>query len=321
MNNKYLELKKKISEYGTIIIHRHSRPDGDAIGSQIGLKEAIKATYPYKKVYVVGDTTEKFMFLGEMDNISDDVYNQALAIVVDSGDEYLISDDRYKLARCIIKIDHHIAKAKWDCAALEIVESDEVSCASMIADIIFKLSFKLTDLGAKALFTGIVTDSGRFRYEGTNDKVFEIVAKLVKYNFNLDDVYSKIYVEDLEVVKLRASLTSKFVLSEGGVAYLMNTQEDIKNYKTDVFTISRGMVGIMSGIKGINVWANFTEDENGKVIAELRCTSKYNVNAIAVKWGGGGHKQASGATIANFEAAKAMIKDLEALLKENNDGN
>ena len=150
---------------------------------------------------------------------------------------------------------------------------------------------------------------------------FEIVAKLVKYNFNLDDVYSKIYVEDLEVVKLRANLTSKFVLSEGGVAYLMNTQEDIKNYKTDVFTISRGMVGIMSGIKGINVWANFTEDENGKVIAELRCTSKYNVNPIAVKWGGGGHKQASGATIANFEAAKAMIKDLEALLKENNDGN
>ena len=81
------------------------------------------------------------------------------------------------------------------------------------------------------------------------------------------------------------------------------------------------MVGIMSGIRGINIWANFTEDENGKVIAELRCTSKYNVNPVAVKWGGGGHKQASGATIANFEAAKAMIKDLEALLKENNDGN
>ncbi len=321
MENKYLELKKKINEYGTIIIHRHSRPDGDAIGSQIGLKEAIKATYPFKTVYAVGDSTEKFKFLGEMDEIEDDVYKQALAIVVDSGDEYLISDDRYKKARSIIKIDHHIAKSKWDCACLEIVKADEVSCASIITDIIFQLSYRLSDLGAKALFTGIVTDSGRFRYEGTNSKIFEMVSKLVKYNFNLEDIYSNIYIEDLEIVKLRACLTSKFKISDGGVAYLINTQEDIKAYNTDVFTISRGMIGIMSGIRGIDIWANFTEDENGKVIAELRCNSKYNVNAVAVKWGGGGHKQASGATIANFEAAYLMIKDLENLLKENNNGN
>ena len=316
MEKKYLELIKKIKEYGTIIIHRHARPDGDAIGSQIGLKEAIKATYPYKNVYVVGDMIEKFKFLGEMDNVSDDTYKQALAIVLDSGDEYLVSDERFKTARSIIKIDHHIAKGKWDKACLEIVEQDEVSCASILTKIVFETNMKISDLGAKALFTGIVTDSGRFRYEGTTSKTFELVSKLVKYNFDMDDIYSNIYIEDMNVVKLRAALTLKFKISEKGVAYLMNTQEDIKNYNTDFFTISRGMVGIMSGIRGINIWANFTEDENKKVIMELR-SNKLNINPIAVKWGGGGHKQASGATINSFDDAYLVIKDLEKLLEEN----
>ena len=316
MDKRYIELNNKIKEYGTIIIHRHSRPDGDAIGSQIGLKEALIATYPYKKVYAVGDINEKFRFLGEMDEIKDDVYKQALVIVLDSGDEFLISDERYKTARYIIKIDHHIAKSKWENSNLEIVDANEVSCASIIASIIFSLHYKLSALGAKALFMGIVTDSGRFRYDGTSHKTFEIVSKLLKYNFSMDEVYSNIYLEDINVVKLRASLTMKFKISEGGVAYLMNTYEDVKSYNTDIFTISRGMVGVMSGIKGINAWANFTEDENGKIITELRCTNKYNVNPVAVKWGGGGHKQASGTTLDSFDDAYKVIRDLEEVIKE-----
>ena len=75
----YKSFIRKINEYGTIIIHRHGRPDGDAMGSQIGLKEAILATYPYKKVYIVGDVNPKFSFLGDVDNIPDEIYKNALA--------------------------------------------------------------------------------------------------------------------------------------------------------------------------------------------------------------------------------------------------
>ena len=317
MIKSFYEFNNKVKEYGTIIIHRHSRPDGDAIGSQIGLKEAILATFPYKKVYVVGDYNDKFRFLGDMDEIENDVYKQALAIVLDSGDEFLVSDQRYKNARYIIKIDHHIAKTKWENTGLEIVDADDVSCAGMIANIVFSLKWKLSDLGAKALFTGLVTDSGRFRYDGTTSKTFLLASHLVKYNFNVDEIYNNIYVEDYEIVKLRAKLSLKFKISEGGVAYLMNTQKEVNEYGVDIFTISRGMVGVMSGIRGIDVWANFTEDENGKVITELRCVSKYNINPIAVKWGGGGHKQASGTTLSSFDDAYLVIKDLEELIKEN----
>lgn len=309
----YKKVLTKIKEYGTIIIHRHGRPDGDAMGSQIGLKESLLATFPYKKVYAVGDVNERFAFLGEMDDISDDVYHNALVIVLDCSDATMINDERYLLGRYIIKIDHHIAKGNY--GNLNIVETSEVSCASLVAKIIFENNLKLTDKGAMALFTGIVTDSGRFRYDSVSSETFLTAAKLMKYNFEINNIYNKLYIEELKIVKLRAYLTTKFLLTNKNVAYLINTQQDIKEYDVDVFTISRGMVNIMAGIKGIDIWVNFTEDINGKIIVEIR-SSKYNVNPIATKYGGGGHKLASGATVENMDVAYQLLEDLNQLVEE-----
>lgn len=309
----YKQFLNKIKEYGTIIIHRHGRPDGDALGSQIGLKEAILTTYPYKKVYAVGDMNEKIKFIGDVDIISDDIYKNALVIVLDCSDTNMINDERYKLGRYIIKVDHHISNCNY--GNLNIVETSEISCASLLAKIIFNCNMKLSDFGARALFTGIVTDSGRFRYNGVTSDTFAIASKLLKYNFDFNEIYSNLYIEELDIVKLRASLVLSFKTSSKGVAYLINTQEDIKKYNTDIFTISRGMVNVMSGIKGIDIWANFTEDDNHKIICEFRST-KYNVNQVAVKYGGGGHKFASGATIENCDMINNVINDLEKLLEE-----
>lgn len=308
----YKQFLKKIKEYGTIIIHRHGRPDGDAIGSQIGLKEAILATFPYKKVYAVGDVNPKVSFVGDVDEIEDSVYNNALVIVLDSSDTNMINDERYKLGRYIIKVDHHISNVNY--GDMNIVDTSEISCASLLAKIIFSCNMKLTSHGARALFTGIVTDSGRFRYSGVSSETFNMASKLMKYDFDFNEIYNNLYIEDLEVVKLRAEMVSKFKISTKGIAYLVNTQEDVIKYNTDMFTISRGMVNVMAGIKGIDIWANFTEEQNGKVIVELR-SSKYNVNQIAVKYGGGGHKFASGATVEGLHIVDAIIKDLEDIME------
>ncbi len=308
----YKQFLNKIKEYGTIIIHRHGRPDGDAIGSQIGLKEAILATFPYKKVYAVGDVNPKVSFVGDVDEIEDSVYNNALVIVLDSSDTNMINDERYKLGRYIIKVDHHISNVNY--GDMNIVDTSEISCASLLAKIIFSCNMKLTSHGARALFTGIVTDSGRFRYSGVSSETFNIASKLMKYDFDFNEIYNNLYIEDLEVVKLRAEMVSKFKISTKGIAYLVNTQEDVIKYNTDIFTISRGMVNVMAGIKGIDIWANFTEEQNGKVIVELR-SSKYNVNQIAVKYGGGGHKFASGATVEGLHIIDAIIKDLEDIME------
>jgi len=100
------QIYKKITDYDTIIIHRHARPDMDAIGSQYGLYLTIKENFPNKNVYVVGDVND-MCYLATMDDIKDETYQGALAIITDVAVTRMISDSRYLLAKERIIIDHH----------------------------------------------------------------------------------------------------------------------------------------------------------------------------------------------------------------------
>jgi phosphoesterase RecJ-like protein len=295
------------------------KPDGDAIGSQIGFREALRVSYPRKQIYAVGDSSDRYGFIGELDTVADEVYTNALVLVVDTPEETMISDQRYKNGDYIIKIDHHIPRSEFGNS--QIVDPSFESCSGLIADMIFRMGLKLTDHAARALFSGIVTDSGRFRFDSVTSRTFEITAKLLKYNFCINEVYSNLYLEDLKTVTIRAKFILNIKLTQNMVAYMKTTAEDLLKYDTDLYTISRGMVNAMRGIRGIDIWVNFTEDRtNNSVIAEIR-SSKYNINTIAAKYGGGGHQLASGATLKSFEEADMMLKDLDQLIKDEQDGN
>ena len=101
------EILQMIKQYDRIIIHRHMRPDPDALGSQCGLAEILRGSFPEKDVYQVGGPVEGLAFLAEMDEISDDLYNGALVIVTDTANAPRISDDRYRFGDKLIKIDRH----------------------------------------------------------------------------------------------------------------------------------------------------------------------------------------------------------------------
>ena len=302
----------KIKEYDTIIIHRHIKPDGDALGSQIGLKEAILATFPTKCVKVVGDASERYSWIGSMDEVSDELYNGALVIVLDTGAEKLISDERYNKGDFLIKIDHHYPQGEY--GDLAYVETTRESCAGVIAKFLLEKRFKLNDVAASALFTGMVTDSGRFRYSSTNSETYKLASELMKYKIDTEYIYNKIYVDKLANVKLKAKLIDKFVVLDSGVAYLINTKKEIKEYNVPIYDVSRGMVNIMAGIEEICIWANFSEDESGDIYCEFRSNGK-NINVVATKYGGGGHLQASGTTVYSFDTVKEIIKDLERVAR------
>lgn len=307
------EILHQIKNYETIIIHRHTRPDGDALGSQIGLKEIIKQNFK-KDVFVVGDESERLGFIGQMDIVEDEMYDNALVFVLDTADTILISDDRYSKGAYIIKIDHHISRN--DFGNLNYVDTSFESCAGLVAYIAMELGLEINELAAKALFTGIVTDSGRFRYDSTTSRTFSIASRLLECSFNITDVYDNLYIEELDNVRLKAYFMLNFQLTKNNVAYMKNTHADIERFNTNFFTISRGMVNTMAGINGIPIWANFTEDiENNVVVAELR-SNKYNINEVAVKYGGGGHKFASGASLDSWTKVDEMLADLDLLIKE-----
>ena len=251
MKNKIFE---QIKKHKVIIIHRHSRPDGDALGSQIGLKEAIKATFPNKEVYAVGDMSKRYEFMGKMDEVSDEKYKGALAFILDSSEESLVNDNRYKLAETKIKIDHHLFKEKF--ADLELIDTSYESCCGVVANFIFSKKMELTKYGAASLYTGIITDSGRFRYDSTTSRTFNICSKLLDYGIDITEIYNNLYIEDIDIVKLRAQYVMKFKVTDDGVAYIKTTKEEQEELKFDVFTLSRSMVNVMAGVKGIDIWAN-----------------------------------------------------------------
>ncbi len=300
-----------VKAYDRIIIHRHQNPDGDALGSQIGLKHILQDSFPQKQIRMVGDMTPRYAFMEDavMDTVADEDYKDALAIILDTSAKALISDDRYTLAAQTARIDHHIFCETI--AAVEVTDTSYESCCGLIAAFAMECGLTVSPLAAKSLYTGMITDSGRFRYDSTSAQTFRLASFLMEREFDTADIYRNLYADELSFIQLRARFVLKITLTERPVAYIYTTREEAAATEADQFTISRGMVNVMSDIRGVDIWVNFTETENG-VLCEIR-SSKYNINPIAKKYGGGGHAKASGATLTDRAAAMRLLDDLKQL--------
>ena len=307
------QIKNAIERFDRILIHRHSRPDGDAMGSQIGLRELLRHNYPEKKIFAVGDSTGFFGFMegAVMDEVPDTAYEGALAIVLDCGAEHLISDTRWKTAAATARMDHHIFTGQL--AEFEVIDTSFESCCGMVAALAEESGWALTPLAAKSLYTGMVTDSGRFRYDGTTARTFRLAAFLMEQPIDTNELFRQLYADDFESKKRKAQFVLKTRFSPKNVAYIYTTREEFEAMGLDTFTVSRAMVNTMADIRGVDIWVNFTETENG-VLCELR-SSRYNINPIAVKYGGGGHAKASGATVPDRDTAMAMLADLDEMME------
>ena len=308
------KILEAIKAYDTIIIHRHSSPDGDALGSQIGLKNIIKDNFPEKSVYAVGDGAKRYSFMdgSDMDEIEDSVYDGALAVILDCGAAHLISDERWKTAAKTVRIDHHIFCEKI--ADEEVVDTSYESCCGEITEFAVESGLALSPASAKALYTGMVTDSGRFRYDSTNSNTFRLASELMKQKFDTNEVYSQLYADDFFFVKLRAQFVLKIQFTDYKVAYIYTPKAEFDSYGVDAFTISRGMVNTMGDLRGVEIWVNFTEVEEGKILVEIR-SNKYTIQPVAVKYGGGGHAKACGCAVSTKEEAMALLEDLNAFNK------
>ncbi len=307
------QIIQAIKDYQTIIIHRHSSPDGDALGCQIGLKNLIQDNFPEKKVYVVGDGAKRYSFMegSQMDEIADSVYEGAFAIVLDCGASALVSDDRYKTAEKTARIDHHIYQETF--TDLEVVDTSFESCCGEITQLGIEAGWVFSPASAKALFTGMVTDSGRFRYDSTTSQTFRLASKLMEQPFDTGEIYAQLYADEYKYVKLRAQFVLKIKFTDYRVAYIYTTKEELASYEADTFTISRGMVNTMGDIRGVDIWVNFTETED-KVLVEIR-SNKHTVQPVAVKYGGGGHAKACGCSVKDRAEAMALLEDLNAFNK------
>ncbi len=302
-----------IQQYSTVIIHRHVRPDPDAIGSQVGLKELVKHSFPGKEVYAVGEEEASLSFLAKMDIISDEQYEGALVIVCDTANRERISDQRFTLGDKIIKIDHHPNVDEY--GDIQWVDTKASSTSEMIYELYTSSDnnkFTLTDDVARLLYAGIVGDTGRFLYPSTTEKTFKAASELITYHFDRSVIYENLYSMQHNLVKLKGYIYQQFYIDDIGMAYVKLTKDLLQQYGIDPNETSQ-LVSTLGDVKGIVAWVVFVEEEKS---IRVRLRSKGpSINELATKYNGGGHPMASGATVITWEEADQVIADLQMIVE------
>ncbi len=316
---------EKIKEYDSIVLFRHIRNDGDCVGATKGLKEIIKASFPSKSVYVIENECARYLaFLGPEDGeISDETYAHSLGIVLDTASAERISNKKFELCPELIKIDHHIPVTPY--GDIQWIEEDYSSCCEMIAEFYdsFRDELVLTRDAAKYLYTGMVTDSGRFKYEGVSGSTLRKAAVLLDAGIDTESLYANLYLEDFAFLKFKAAIYEKMQITENGVAYIFVDREMQEKYNLSNEQASAS-VSAMDGIRGCLAWIAFIENTDGSNSIRVRLRSRFvTINQIAEKYHGGGHACASGATVYSVDELRALVADTDAWVKEykkNNEG-
>ena len=316
---------QKIKEYDQIFLFRHIRNDGDCVGATKGLQAILQASFPEKHIHLIDQDLSAFLaFLGpENEEVADEVYSQGLAIVLDTATSNRISNKKFTLCKEIIKIDHHIPVENY--GVLNWVEEHRSSACEMIVDFYdtFRDELVLNKDAALYLYTGMVTDSGRFRYESVNGDTLRCAAILLDAGINTESLFANLYLEDYSFLKFKAYIYENMNITENGVAYVHVTQEMKERFGLSDEDASN-CVGMMDGIKGCLCWLAFIDSHKEPGTIRVRLRSRFmTINQVAEQYRGGGHACASGATVYSEEEKMALVAMADAeckAYKEANEG-
>ena len=307
----FKDILKLIKKYENIIIARHIGADPDALGSQFALKELIKENFKEKKVYAVGATASKFRFMGSLDKPENLDLSKTLLIVLDTPDKKRIDGvEDLEEYGCIVKIDHHPFVEEF--ADIEYIEECS-STSQLIFKFVLENKLKMTEKIAENIYLGIVGDTDRFLHDYTTNETVELASKLLNMsNINFTNLYSSLYSRPLSEVKLQGYIYQNLELTKNNVAYIKLTDDILKKHEVDS-AAAGNMINDLKYVNEILVWVFFSEDTKMNIIkANIRSRGPI-INEVAAKYGGGGHKYASGARLQSWTDADNLIKDLDEI--------
>ena len=303
----FKQILEEIKKYNRILIHGHIRPDGDCYGSQFGLYHILKENFSEKDIHVVGDTSDFVSFLGtpEKETITDEMYKGALAIVVDCGSADRVSDQRYQTADKVIKIDHHIAQIHY--GDLVYVEEEAPACCEIVTKFATEMGLKLNEEAAFALYTGLVTDTGRFRFRGVDCETMTAAATLLSHGVDVEKLDNLLSVETMNVVKLKGYVLQNAVFTDKGVAYIKMTKDVVKEYGV-TNEEAASLVSLIGSVEGYPIYCLFM-DYPTEIRIRIRSRGP-RVDKLANIYGGGGHEKAAGAHLDSWDELEKFIEDL-----------
>ncbi|HEN2493634.1 TPA: bifunctional oligoribonuclease/PAP phosphatase NrnA [Streptococcus agalactiae] len=306
----FQQILDKIKKYDTIIIHRHMRPDPDALGSQIGLRDIIRHNFPKKKVLATGFDEPTLAWIAKMDQVTDQDYQGALVVVTDTANTPRIDDERYKKGDFLIKIDHHPNDEVY--GDLSYVDTNASSASEIVTDFALSCDLLLSTSAARVLYNGIVGDTGRFLYPATTSKTLKIASKLREFDFDFSAMARQMDSFPFKIAKLQGFIFEQLKIDKNGAACVTLTQEDLKRFDvTDAETAA--IVGVPGKIDIVESWAIFVEQSDGHYRVRLRSKS-HIINEIAKRHNGGGHPLASGANSYSLEENQAIYQEIQEIL-------
>lgn len=292
-----LNISDFLNNVNTLCITGHVHPDGDCVGSTLGLYSYIRKNFPEIEVDIYLEApTDKLSFVANFDKINSDYPYHApydLMICLDAASLSRIgkAEKYFKAAKHTVNIDHHISNTMY--ADENYVEGSSSSASEVIYG--FLDEEKLDRDIAIALYTGIIYDTGVFKYRATSPDTMMIAGKLMKFDIPTDEIidesfYSKSYEENR--IFGYAVLNSKLTCG-GKVIYSSLTKKDMDDFHVS----SKELEGIVPQLRltqGVVVAIFAYETPAGDIKVSLRSNEPFDVNEVACLFGGGGHIRASG---------------------------
>ena len=304
------DIFKQIKKYDNIVIARHIGVDPDALASQLALRDSIRKTFPDKKVLAVGSSSVKFNYFPKLDKMEE--LDNAMLIVVDTPDKKRIDISNFDDYKFYVKLDHHPFIEEF--ANIEYIDDKASSASEIIYRFITTTGLKLDEEIAKTLFLGIVSDTNRFLNSSTSNTFATVSDMLEKYNLNLQQLYSNIFMRPLSEIRLQGYIAENMKVTENGLASVKITNDIMMKYGVDVGSAGN-LVNNFNYIEEVIVWVTVSEDiKNNLIKLNIRSRGPI-INHIAEKYNGGGHHFASGARVSSMVEADSLIEELDEACK------
>lgn len=301
---------EEINKAESILIVTHENPDGDAMGSSLALYKALKLLGKNPEI-VIPEYSRTFAFLPSSDEIktecSRDVYD--LAISVDAATLRILGTlgENFEKAKTKVVIDHHGSNTMY--GDYNYVNPDAPACSQLLIVILDYFNVEIDKEIGSCILTGIITDTGGFKYATVTAETFEFVAWLLSRGINVSEIYKRVLQirtkSNFELNKI--AMDRLEFLENGKIAFTYITNEDEENVNAETGD-HEGLVDIGRDIEGVEVSIFVRETLNKGLKISLRSNEYVNVSDIAILFGGGGHPRAAGCNLqTSIEQAKEKI--------------
>lgn len=311
------EAATEILRVDSIVLASHVNPDGDALGSMLGLAHALRAVGKRCVTLSQDGVPEIYQFLPGSSLVRTETAAAEtfpLAIVLDSGDITRIGPDvllSIKTANRLIDIDHHISGDGF--GDVRVIDATVASTAEIVLSLLHHLNLPITEAVAVCLFTGVITDTGSFRFQNVTQKTLLAGAELVAAGARPSDIAETVFDNRTRAATsvLGRALSSLQQAADGRVNWVkLSLQDFAETGARDEET--EGIVNYARSVRGAQVGLFFREVVKGKIRISLRSQDAIDVAQIAGSFGGGGHRMAAGCTYVGTleEAERAVIGEV-----------